>query len=98
MVGYVHMRLDWSEVVDAIGRWRQGTSSRLARPGNIWCAKKLKTPAFSVPHHKLNRHPEEPRVARCFHSCKIVSRKQLAKDDLHRAALRTLNVEKTHDN
>jgi hypothetical protein len=34
----------------------------------------------------------------CFHSCKIVSRKQLAKDDLRRAALHTLNVEKTHDN
>jgi hypothetical protein len=28
----------------------------------------------------------------------IVSRKQLAKDDLRRAALHTLNVEKTHDN
>jgi len=33
-----------------------------------------------------------------FHSCKIVSRKQLAKDNLRRAALHTLNVEKTHDN
>ena len=31
-------------------------------------------------------------------SRKIVSRKQLAKDDLPRAALHTLNVEKTHDN
>ena len=27
-----------------------------------------------------------------------VSRKQLARDDLRRAALHTLNVEKTHDN